>query len=492
MFQDYAGLSLDPETSADLGIWRWDLDAGTVEVSERLLSMLGLASTSFRGSPHDLFEIVHPDDRQRVWFELRDAMRQHRAFSWQARINRPDGGERTILAQGSPSDAMGGHEIIAVCADISSRENATSTIGRLERRLIHIIAESPSMICIKDLDHRYRIVNNATVRLTGVPVEKLIGRTATEAIPGIGPAIDAQASAALETLETMHSDVELDVDGDTHIFHLTSFALTDHAGAPVEICCMAQDVTDSRRREAAARMRWATTELINSALSDDRLVALRQPVVDISNEHTFSEELLVRMALPADRGLLTPRSFLPAAERFGLVQQVDLWMLEQALSVGATRSVQVNLSAVTLSDREARKRMLAALERQPEAAARIVFEFTETAAAEDIGAAVSFAEALTALGCGVALDDFGTGFASFTYLRRLPLRHLKIDRSFVTGLSQSAQDRKVVASMIEIARQFELRTIAEGVEDRETLSILGELGADYAQGFYLGRPGPLL
>ncbi len=491
MFQDYASVSLD-ETSSDLGIWRWDLDAGTIELSDRLMSILGLTATCFHGSPQDLFEVVHPDDRDRVWTELRDAVRQHRPFSWQARINRPDGAERTVLAQGRPSDSADGHEIVAVCADISSRESATSAIGRLERRLTHIIAESPSMICIKDLDHRYRIVNNATVQLTGVPIEKLIGRTATEAIPVIGPAIDAQAVEALETLRTVHSDVELDVDGDVHIFHLTSFALTDHVGTPVEICCMAQDVTDSRRREAAARQRRATTRLIGSALSEGRLVALRQPVVDITSDDTISEELLVRMALPADRGLLTPRSFLPAAERFGLVQQVDLWMLEQALAVGATRCVQVNVSAVTFSDPMARRTMIAALERAPEAAGRVVFEFTETAAAEHIGAAVHFAETLTEFGCGLALDDFGTGFGSFTYLRRLPLRHLKIDRSFVTGLATSEQDRKVVASMIDIAKQFGLGTIAEGVEDSETLGILGELGADCAQGFYLGRPGPLI
>ena len=487
-----AGLSLDAEEAAELGIWRWDLDSDTVDVSERLLSIIGFGSGRFDGTPQELFEFVHPDDRDRVWSELRSALAQHRPFSWQARINRPDGGQRTVLSQGSPSDTATGHEVVAVCADISSGDSSESTTGRLERRITHIIANSSAMICITDLDHRYRIVNNATVALTGVPMDKLIGHTASEAIPVIGPAIDAQAAKALRTMETVHCDIELPAAGETRIFHLISFVLTDHAGAPAELCSMADDVTDSRRREVAARLRRATTTLIDSALAEDRLVAVRQPVVDISSDATVSEELLVRMALPQDRGLLQPRSFLPAAERFGLVQQVDLWMLGQALGVARTRRVQVNLSAVTFSDRAARAAIIAALERAPEAARRIVFEITETAAAEHIDAAAAFAQALTGMGCGLALDDFGTGFGSFTYLRRLPLCHLKIDRSFVTGLAGSEDDRKVVASIIGIAQQFGLCTIAEGVEDSATFEVLRDIGADCAQGFFLGRPGPLI
>jgi PAS domain S-box-containing protein len=491
LFRDDAGVSVLAETDSDLGIWRWDLDAGTVELSAALMSMLGLNQVAFAGSPQDLFEIVHPDDRQRVAAELQAAVRQRRPFSWQARINRPDGGERTLLAQGSASDSTTGNEIVAMCADISSRENATSAIGRLERRLTHIIAESPAMICIKDLEHRYRIVNNATVRITGVPAEKLIGRTATEAIPEIGPAIDAQARAALATRETVHEDMQLTTVDGVRIFHLTSFALNDHVGTPVETCCIATDVTDSRRRQADARLRREATELISSAVRENRLVAVSQPVTDISGVHTVSEELLIRLHLPANGPHLQPSVFLPNAEQFNLVQAIDIWMVLRALKIAPLRPVQVNLSAVTVSDAHARETIIAALQRTPKALGRVIFEITETAAVHHLDAAATFAKALNDLGYGLALDDFGTGFGSFTYLQRLPLRYLKIDRSFVTGLAVSAHDRKVVASIINIAKEFGLWTIAEGVENADTLSILGELGADFAQGFHLGRPQPL-
>jgi EAL domain-containing protein (putative c-di-GMP-specific phosphodiesterase class I) len=106
-------------------------------------------------------------------------------------------------------------------------------------------------------------------------------------------------------------------------------------------------------------------------------------------------------------------------------------------------------------------------------------------------AAREFAADISALGCGLALDDFGTGFGSFTYLRTLPLSYLKIDISFVRSLLDSNDDRRIVQSIISIADRFDLRTIAEGVEDAATLKLLRELGADYAQGFHLGRPAPL-
>lgn len=491
MLQDDAGPSLDAQRSSDLGIWRWDLNAGTVELSQSLMLMLGLNESVLAGSPEDLFAVVHPDDRQRVAGELRDAVRQGRSFSYQARINRPDGGERTVLAQGSASVSGTGHEIVAVCADISSGESARSTIGRLESRLTHIIAESPAMICIKDLEHRYRIVNDALVRLTGLAAEQLIGHTATEVIPGIGAAIDAQAIEALESLETVHGDVQFETVDGTRIFHLASFALTDDAGEAVETCCIATDVTDSRRRQADTRLRTEATELIGSAVRENRLIAVSQPVTDITGEHIVSEELLVRLYLPADGVQLQPAGFLPSAEQFDLIQAIDIWMVLRALKIAPLRPVQVNLSAVTISDPRACEKIIAALERTPKAAGRVVFEITETAAVDHLDAAVEFAAALSDLGYGLALDDFGTGFGSFTYLRRLPLRYLKIDRSFVTGLAGSADDRKVVASIIGIARQFGLGTIAEGVEDAETLAILGELGADFAQGFLLGRPKPV-
>ena len=120
----------------------------------------------------------------------------------------------------------------------------------------------------------------------------------------------------------------------------------------------------------------------------------------------------------------------------------------------------------------------------------VVFEITETAAAKDIGQATRLAERLSALGCGFALDDFGTGYGSFTYLKHLPVDYIKIDMEFVRHLRPGSPDVQVVSAIIDVARKFGIQTVAEGVESQETLDLLGELGADFAQGYHLGFPAP--
>jgi EAL domain-containing protein (putative c-di-GMP-specific phosphodiesterase class I) len=120
-----------------------------------------------------------------------------------------------------------------------------------------------------------------------------------------------------------------------------------------------------------------------------------------------------------------------------------------------------------------------------------VFEITETAVMENLDRAALFAERLVALGCSLALDDFGTGFASFTYLKRLPVQYLKIDIDFVRDVARSKRDMFVVRAIVALAGDFGQETVAEGVEDEATAAVLLDLGVTYAQGYLYGRPGPL-
>ncbi len=121
----------------------------------------------------------------------------------------------------------------------------------------------------------------------------------------------------------------------------------------------------------------------------------------------------------------------------------------------------------------------------------IVFEVTETAVADNLDAAHGSRYACAKLGCAIALDDFGVGHGSFTYLRHLPVDYLKIDMQFVRNLTTSADDRQVVQAIIGVARQFRIKTIAEGIEDQDTLDEARRLGVDFGQGFWIGRPEPL-
>jgi PAS domain S-box-containing protein len=356
-----------------------------------------------------------------------------------------------------------------------------------------IINNTPSIVAVKDLDGHYLMTNAETGRILGVSPDELIGEECARLFPAdVAAQLRANDRKAAAEGEAVYDEAILRVDGERRTYVTVTFALPDERGLPAETCTIGTDVTERRERESERRERLEWRERIESALAEGRMIAFAQPVVDASTREHESRELLARIRPPnGDPGMLLPGAFLPPAERYGLIQRIDAWMVEQAVSLAPELPAQVNLSAVTLCDTDARRKIIDNLEAAADAAPRIVFEITESAAADHIDAACDFAEELADLGCGLALDDFGVGFGSFTYLRKLPLRYLKIDRSFVRDVIRSRDDRRVVRSIIDIAEQFELRTIAEGVEDEETLSLLTDLGAHYVQGYHVGRPAPL-
>jgi EAL domain-containing protein (putative c-di-GMP-specific phosphodiesterase class I) len=190
--------------------------------------------------------------------------------------------------------------------------------------------------------------------------------------------------------------------------------------------------------------------------------------------------------------LLAPGEFLPAAERFGLIPVIDEWVIDRAIALAAAgQSVTVNVSAKTISDSRQVDRIERAVSAQPGSSRNLVFEITETAVADNLDAARTFAMRLRKLGCAIALDDFGVGHGTFTYLKHLPVDYLKIDMQFVRDLLSDEADRQVVEAIVGVARQFRIETVAEGVEDEATLDELREMGVDYAQGYWIGRPQPL-
>jgi PAS domain S-box-containing protein len=368
------------------------------------------------------------------------------------------------------------------------RVEAERALGRSERRARAILEHTPAVVAVKDLDGRYLMANAETGRLVNMAPEQLIGRECAELFPTLATQLRANDQLAVSQMAPVYDEAVLVLDGEERTFLTVTFALPDESGTPVETCTIAADVTERRERERERRERVDWARRISSALAGERMLVVAQPVIDLRTEAHAYSELLLRMCTEDRDGILHPDEFLPAAERFGLVQSIDIWMVERALELAPRLVPEINLSAVTLSDPNARHEIVRLLESDIPAARGIVFEITETAAANHLSSARAFAAELTELGCGLALDDFGTGFGSFVYLRDLPLRYLKIDASFVSRLEHSQGDRRVVQSIISIAKQFELQTIAEGVENEAILRLVIELGADYAQGFHLGRP----
>jgi diguanylate cyclase (GGDEF)-like protein len=233
------------------------------------------------------------------------------------------------------------------------------------------------------------------------------------------------------------------------------------------------------------KLTWA--ERIREALDKRRLVVYAQPIFDLRRECVAREELLVRM-LDENDDVIPPSSFLPTAERLGLISEIDRLVLAKAVEMaGRSRPISVNVSGASLADPALIGDVRAAIADGLNPA-WLDFEITETAAISNMADARAFADAVTGMGCGLGLDDFGTGFSSFSYLKELPTQHLKIDIEFIRNLCTSPADQRLVQAMVQFAKALGQETVAEGIEDSDTLSLVRAFEIDYAQGFHIGEP----
>ena len=253
---------------------------------------------------------------------------------------------------------------------------------------------------------------------------------------------------------------------------------------------------DLDKADMAADMNWAAQ--VREMLEHDRFLLVYQPIVATADGRVKDYEVLVRMVCD-DGQIILPGGFMPAAERFGLIHSMDRWIVKRAIArlgelhqAGNRASFSINLSGHAFED----DTLLPLIQEWLDSAALdpswVTFEITETAAIENLAAAENFITALKDIGCQFALDDFGSGFSSFAYLKHLPVDKLKIDGAFVKGMAHSSVDQAMVESMNQVAHALGKVTVAECVENEETLLLLREMGVDLVQGNFLGRPGEVL
>lgn len=252
----------------------------------------------------------------------------------------------------------------------------------------------------------------------------------------------------------------------------------------------------SRRASKSARL--VETELIRTAIENDRLMLYCQPILDLNQGEVSQYELLLRLRTDGGGEPLAPSAFLYVAERFGLIQAFDCWVARQAIALIAAHAragkalvLHVNLSGKSIGDPSVAALIEEAIENASIDPSRLVFELTETAAIANIEEAKAFARRLRARGCRLALDDFGAGFGSFYYLKALPFDYFKIDGDFIRELVSSPMDQLVVGAIVGIAKGMGKKTIAEFVTDDDTTRLLVASGVDYAQGYHVGRPQPV-
>lgn len=244
------------------------------------------------------------------------------------------------------------------------------------------------------------------------------------------------------------------------------------------------------------QVRWV--QRIRDAMDNNRFAIYAQPIKPIVEKPDEPEqvEILLRLRDPATRKLIPPGAFLPAVERYGLSVELDKWVINSLIDTlfvhhafqAETRHYWVNLSGSSVGDRRFADFLKESIAKSPLPRGTINFEITETAVIRSISEAEQLMTDLREMGCQFSLDDFGSGLSSFGYLKKLPVDFVKIDGMFIRDLKNDKTDRIFVKSIIDIAQTLGIKTIAEFVENDETMAIVTKLGAEYAQGFVTGRP----
>ena len=245
-----------------------------------------------------------------------------------------------------------------------------------------------------------------------------------------------------------------------------------------------------------SRVVWK--ERIQKAVNENRVEPWFQPILNLKENVIDHYEVLARIR-NEDGSIAMPGEFIDTAEAFGLIMDIDKIILEKALKFqekllkdGRHFHFSINLSAKDLEDKvfiDFLKNKLSEVQKDAECP---VFEITETAAIHDLGRVVKFINELKSIGCKLSLDDFGVGFTSFRYLKEMDVDYIKIDGSFIRMLAESKHDRLFVKSMVDVAQGMGIKTVAEFVENGPTIKILRELGVDYAQGYFIGKPAPTI
>lgn len=364
--------------------------------------------------------------------------------------------------------SVAGDELLAKVTDvIKSRLRKTDVIGRVGGDVFAILVHAADRTKARalaqellEMVHRHPFV----ILNEGIRITMSAGVTSLDDRPVVGAELLAEAEAAMHAAKEAGRDrvVAYDPKG---------------------------------RDEADERRAWS--ERVRQATERGLFVLTSQPIMNLQSADVTQHELLLRMRDDGG-GLVEPAAFLATAERFGLIGGIDRWVTQQAVRLieahkrqGRDLTLEVNLSGKTMGDERFPDEVRKELTTSGIDPARLIFEVTETAAVADIEQARHFAERLAKVGCRFALDDFGAGYASFYYLKHLPISYLKIDGEFVKNLPQDRTDQLIVGALVQVCHGLGIKTVAEFVGDEATLDLVQDLGVDFAQGYHVGRPEPV-
>jgi PAS domain S-box-containing protein len=482
------GSALPPEAWRREAVIVIDASARVVEWNAAASLMFGYGRQDAIG--RSIGEMIVPEthrDPHRAHWEALRADGAPAEWSFEALTMLARGEEVPAVVRVTRIGAEAPHFILSV-RDMSGREPTEQA----HRQLATIIDSAEDAMATLTADGTITCWNAAAERLYGWTAAEMLGN---RMYPRLIP--DERAHEPGEWLMAIRRGAAIEREtsrlhknGNQIWVFVRLLPVRDVAGKVNGAVWIARDVTDRHRLEERERLDEEARrhgKEIARALAEGLFLFAAQPIIDLGTGVLDHYELLIRMR-GGDGELALPGSFLPQAERSGQIVEIDFWAIEHGIQLATRAPVAINLSAASIARGGLIEEVERRLARTGADPGRVTFEITETAAAEDIDRAAELIERLGALGCGIALDDFGTGFGTFTYLNRLPVSELKIDREFVSQVRDSTTNQRVVSTMIAVAHNFGMRTVAEGIEDAGTLGSLVEMGVDLGQGFLLGRP----
>jgi diguanylate cyclase (GGDEF)-like protein/PAS domain S-box-containing protein len=544
-FRDFA------ESAADW-FWETDPDMRFTYVSRRSQDVLGVPREELIGSTID--EVFSEEGEQGELTSHPDSDRSEpRPFQNQSFWRRPDGVRRVISTSGKPIRDIDGrfHGYRGTSRDISDSYSLTEELGYqashdtltklLNRRafeqrlqtLLSRIKESPGehALCYLDLD-QFKVVNDTCGHVAG---DELLRRLAErlqnqvrkrDTVARLGGdefgviLEDCPPERAWELVSTLHKSInEFQFVWSDQSFHVgasiglvpinsSDTTLDELLAAADRTCYVAKDegrnrvhvyrTDDEEIANHQGEIRWVSR--IQRALEEDRVVICLQPIRPLPPNRATGEHCEVLVRLIDEKGaLVSPTAFLPAAERYNLSVALDRRILDEGLRYFTAERNRiddlsiafVNLSSQTFGSASFLDYILERAQFYNMPPEKLCFEISERTAITRLEDAKEFVDELRRIGCRFALDDFGRGSYSFRYLKELPVDFVKIDGSFVQNMLKDPMDLVMVRSINDIARLSNAATIAEYVEDTDTLNKIIEIGVDFAQGYAIGRPVPI-
>ena len=492
----------EAERLAHVGTWEWNLATGLFEfMADEMFAIYGLSPGDWANTMAAFLDFVLPEDRDAVTKSLQETLTVGMS-EVDHRIRRPNGEIRIVRKR---TEAVHDSEdrvsrVIGTSIDITKEVSDRQELEHSQQFLSAITDNMAEGMMAIDHEGAVAYVNAAAGRLLGWEIAEMVGRSGhdtyhSEHSDGSPFPVDEcpiyRVARDGGTCQ-VEKDVFLHRDGSAIPIAYSASALDTESfrGAVIVFHDVSSQAAEQQRIERELeKLSWVGR--IRDALDQDRFVLYAQPIIDLITGAVVQNELLLRM-LNSDGTLVLPGKFLPAAEEFGLIADIDRWVVREAVRLaGLGHPVEFNLSAKSVVDPTTPAFIRSCIELGGAPPESLVCEITETALVRDMAAAEILVRSLNTIGCKVALDDFGAGYGGFAYLKRLPVSYLKIDREFVTDLPHEASSRHVVAAVVSLAKAFGMITVAEGAEDDATLTFLRELGVDHVQGYVIARPGPI-